>query len=358
MSLKVKSICLKFSSIFICLLLFQYSFSQKKVKEIGIDRFTEFDAMVQQNQKLYGGNIVAMIWTDTLVYKRELGDFTAATVAPIASCSKWLTAALVMQFVDAGKISLDDKVSKYIPLFATYNKNFITIRHCLSHMTGIQGEPIKLLKLLSPPKKYNSLEEEVNDLAKKEIQSNPGTEFFYSNIGLDIAGRVLEIISKKKFDMLIRSSLFVPLGMRQTTFTNLDGSAIDPSGGAFSTATDYMHFLQMLLNNGMYNGKRVLNEESVKQLRQTQTTTDLIKYTPKAAQSFNYALGSWVIEENNAHQATVLACPGLFGTWPMIDFCRGYACLFFVKTLLGEQKADTYMQMKIAIDDKLASRCK
>ncbi|HEV7622412.1 MAG TPA: serine hydrolase, partial [Flavisolibacter sp.] len=260
-------------------------------------------------------------------------------------------------FVDEGKISLDDYISKYIPLYETYNKRYITIRQCLSHMTGIQAEPVRLLKLLER-KKYNSLEDEVNSFAKKEISANPGTDFYYSNIGINIVGRILEIISKKKFDMLIRSRLFIPLGMRQTTFSTLDGSAINPSGGAQSNANEYMHFLQMLLNNGMYNGVRVLSETSIKQLRQTLTTQEQIKYAPIVAKGYNYALGSWVVEENEQHQATILACPGLFGTWPVVDFCRGYACIFFVKTLLGEQKRDVYEQLIEALDEKLPSRCK
>ena len=163
-------------------------------------------------------------------------------------------------------------------------------------------------------------------------RANPGTDFWYGNIGLNIAGRVLEVISKKKFDVLIKQKLFNPLAMRRTTFTTLDGSAVNPSGGAQSTADDYMKFLVMLLNKGKYNGKQILSEESVNQMMQIQTKPEQIKYAPKAAEGFNYALGSWVVEEKNG-KATALASPGLFGTWPMIDFCRGYAYIVFVKNL-------------------------
>jgi Beta-lactamase class C and other penicillin binding proteins len=357
MSYKIRFLCLKFSTLLVILLIFQNTLAQKKIKEIGINVFPEFDELLSHQQKALGNNVVAMIWTDTLVYKKELGDFTSTTQAPIASCSKWLTTALVMQFIDEGKLSLDDKVSKYIPLFASYNRNYITIRHCLSHMTGIRSEGSKLAKFVEQPKKYNSLEDEVNDLAKKEIQSNPGTEFSYSNLGIDVAARIVEIVSKKKFDLLIRSKLFVPLQMRQTSFSTLDGSAINPSSGAISTASDYMHFLQMLLNNGKYNGVQVLSEESVKQMRLVETTPEMIKYAPKIAQGYNYALGSWVMEDNNK-LATVLTCPGLSGTWPVIDYCKGYACLIFIKSLLSEQKADIYNQMKAAVDEKLQSKCK
>jgi CubicO group peptidase (beta-lactamase class C family) len=56
------------------------------------------------------------------------------------------------------------------------------------------------------------------------------------------------VISKKKFDVLIKQKLFNPMTMRRTSFTTLDASAINPSGGALSTAEDYMKFLVMLLN--------------------------------------------------------------------------------------------------------------
>ena len=169
------------------------------MKELGAAQFEHLDQLVKQNQKLLGGDVVAMVWTDTLVYKTELGEFDSKTVAPIASSSKWLTAALILKMVDQGKISLDDKVSQYIPIYETYGKSYITIRHCLSHFTGIEAE--KGIGGILSRKKFASLEDEVASFAKKEIQSNPGTEFRYSNMGLNIAGRILEIVTKKKFDM-------------------------------------------------------------------------------------------------------------------------------------------------------------
>jgi len=90
---------------------------------------------------------------------------------------------------------------------------------------------------------------------------------------------------------------------------------VNPSGGAISTADDYMKFLVMLLNKGKYNGQQILSESTVKQMMQVQTRPEQIKYAPVAAEGFNYALGSWVIEQRNG-TATSLASPGLFGTWP------------------------------------------
>src|SRR5204863_4336514 len=223
MACKICWVCIKVMGVLTFLLILQPVTGQQK--------FSDLDDLLQQKQKVLGKDFVVMLWKkdDTLIYKKELGEFNSKTQAPIASCSKWLTAALVMTFVDEGKLSLDDKITKWLPEFEKYGKNYITIGNCLSHMTGIRSEPITVLKLLER-KKFNSLEEEVNSFAAKDIQANPAEEFRYSNIGLNIAGRVLEIISKRKFDMLARQRLFVPLAMRKTSFSTLDGSAINPSG--------------------------------------------------------------------------------------------------------------------------------
>lgn len=349
MSYKVSSICLKVLSVIGFLLFFQPINAQYNWKEL--------TAELETKQKLLGTDMVAMIWNgDSMIYKKEMGSFNSKTQAPIASCSKWLTAALVMQFVDEGKLSLDDKVVQYIPEFDKYFKGYITIRHCLSHMTGIDDEG-KLIKKLFQRKKFTTLEEEVNSFAAREIRANTGTDFWYGNVGLNIAGRVLEVISKRKFDVLIRTKLLIPLGMRKTTFSNLEGGPVNPSGGAKSTADDYMKFLVMLLNKGKANGLQILSEESVTELLKIQTKPAIIKYAPKSAEGFNYASGSWVIEEQNG-TATALASPGLFGTWPMIDICHGYASIIFVKNFLGEEKADEQLSIKKLIDKEIPSVCK
>ncbi len=354
MSYKIKFNCLKFSSLLLFMLFFQFSFSQaskKNPKELGLASYPGLDALVMKHQEKLGKEVVAMVWTDTLVYKRELGMYDSRTVVPIAGSSQWLTTALVLKMAEEGKISLDDKVSDYIPIFSTYGKNYITIRHCLSHFTGIQSDA-KLFE----KKKFESLEAEVESYAKKEIKTNPGTEYSYSNVGMNIAGRILEIVSKKKFDMLIKQKLFNPLGMRKTSFTDMMGGPLNPSAGAKSTADEYMNFLKMLLNNGRHNGQQFLSEASIQELRRLTTEPSLVKYNPKSGEGFDYALGAWVLEAGSDQQAKAIACPGLYGTWPMVDWNRGYAFLFFTKELQGEQKKDLFMEIKSAIDEKIAPR--
>ena len=110
MANKVSPICMKVISVISFLLLLQPAIAQYN--------WTELDAELKNRQQLLGNNVVTLVWAkgnalgknDSLVYKNEMGEFNSKTQAPIASCSKWLTAALVMQFVDEGKLSLDDKV--------------------------------------------------------------------------------------------------------------------------------------------------------------------------------------------------------------------------------------------------------
>jgi CubicO group peptidase (beta-lactamase class C family) len=330
---------------------------------LGQPNWDELNSELESRQKLLGTNVVVMIWSggassskgDSLVYKKEMGEFNSKTQAPIASCSKWLTAALVLQFVDEGKLSLDDKIIKYIPEFDKYFKGYITVRQCLSHMTGIADDD-KFLKRIFERRKFNTLEEEVNSFAARSIRANAGTDFWYGNVGLNIAGRILEVISKKKFDILIKTKLFNPLGMTKTSFSDPNAGPLNPSGGARSTADDYMKFLLMLLNKGKYNGKQILSEQAVQELRKVQTGSTAINYAPKAAEGYDYALGSWVMEEKDGW-GTAVASPGLFGTWPMIDYCRGYAYIVFVKNLLGEERAGVHKELKKIIDRQLTPAC-
>jgi hypothetical protein len=111
------------------------------------------------------------------------------------------------------------------------------------------------------------------------------------------------------------------------------------------------------MNKGVYQGKRILSENAVNEMMKIQTTLGQIKYAPKAAESFNYALGAWAVDWKDG-KATVLASPGLFGSWPMIDYCRGYAYLFFVKDFLSEDRADTQMEIKGVIDERFPGACK
>ncbi|MEI6946531.1 serine hydrolase [Paraflavisolibacter sp. H34] len=344
MSRNFRPACRNFSFLLLFLLFFQVSRAQ--------EGFTPLDEIVAARQQAVKSDVVLVVASkDTVVYQKDSKQFSALRgQAAIGASSQWLTAALVLLAVDEGKLSLDDKVGQYIPIFDSYMKSYITLRHCLSHFTGIQSEAPKALRVFEK-KKFASLEEEVLGYAKKPIQNNAGEAFRYNQMGPGIAARVLEIVYKKKFEMLAQQKLFRPLGMRMTTFATMDASAPDPAEGARSTAADMTRFLTLLLNKGQYKDKRILSEEAVLELRRIQTRPDLIKYKPEGTNGYAYALGAWTSGEGAGKEASVLLAPSFGGTVPVIDFCRGYAFIILQKDL-KEDKTEVSGKIREVLDSR------
>ncbi|MBC7587504.1 MAG: beta-lactamase family protein [Chitinophagaceae bacterium] len=318
--------------------------------------FTELTQKLEANKKELGKSFAALVFKDgKLIYDKKIGEeFDKKTQTPIAASSQLLTAALVMTFVDEGKLTLDTKVADYLPIFKTYGKSFITIRHCLAHMTGIQAK--KNISCITAKSKTDKLEDEVNDYVKREIENNAGVDFWYSNIGPNIAARVLEVMTKKTFDRLMTERIFRPLMMRGTTFKV--EKAINPSGGASSSALDYLNFQNMLLNKGMFNGRRILSEASITEMETPQMTQGLVKYTPKATEGFDFGLGTIIQEKDANGKATVISSPSFYGSFSMIDLCRGYIFILFTKDIPNETRKEIYTDFKASIDKVVGGNCK
>jgi hypothetical protein len=113
----------------------------------------------------------------------------------------------------------------------------------------------------------------------------------------------------------------------------------------------------MLLNGGKHDGQQVLSEAAVARMR-TLHAINFPQYNiPKAVAAYPFAFGAWAVEAKG-DKATVLAGPSFTGTWPAVDFCRGYTVLLFVKERLNEPRAEVYGDLKKLIDPQFASGCK
>ena len=343
---KVVFLCRRFRLIGLYLLIWLSSLAQPS--KTAPSTSPEMDAFLTTNQKIFGNDIIALAYKDgKIAYKKELekevGDFNARVQVPAGVASQWLVAATVMAYVDEGKISLDDKVSKYIPLFARYMKTYITLRNCLSFTTGIHADPPGPLKLLEKSK-YPDLETEVNAFAsKRDIETNPGTEVFFSQIGPDIAARVLEVITKKTFDRCVQDKILRPCKMRGTSFTNDNGLVNNAADGAITTANDYINFLGMLLNKGTFEGKRVLSEKSVAEMETVQFAAVPVKYMPKLGAGLKLGLGCWIENGNNITSLYIN------GFYPYVDRRLNYAALLIPRKP-DEPKKELYIQFKEKMD--------
>jgi CubicO group peptidase (beta-lactamase class C family) len=274
----------------------------------------------------------------------NLSGYTSSNPQPIASCSKWLSAALVMTFVDEGKLKLTDTVGQFFPILSQNKKGSITISECLSHLTGIRSPDLR--ENLAELKEVNNMEEEIGKIAAYPIEGQAGKVFRYSNTGLQIAGAVIEKISGKSFETLFAERIATPLEMKHTGFGK--GKVALPAGGAISTADDYMNFLVMILNKGEFHGKRVLSESSIAQMQVNRISADVkIAYTPAEASGLGYGYGEWITGNG------VVSSPGLFGSFPWVDKEKKYCAFLMAFYLRSDGRQGKYTELRKLVDQGL-----
>ncbi len=321
--------------------------------------FNSLNDQLERAKKPFGGGVVMLVHKDdSLVYKKEIGeDFTAKLAMPIGSVSQWLAAATVMTFVDQGKLKLDDPVAKYLPVFGKYAKGYLTIRHCLSNTTGIESETGKMGKVFGGRRKFATLEEAVNAIAAKEISNNPEKEFHFGSFGIDIAARVVEVIGKKSFDRLVQEKITRPLKMRATSFTDENGGAVNPAGGARSSANDLINFLSMILNDGKFEGKQILSPKSLSEMQTIQFAGLPVKYKPEEANGFDFGLGNWILDKPAPDKPGIILFPGSTGTWAIVDRCRKYAAVIVPKKAGEEAKQNIFLDLKSGIEAQFTAVC-
>jgi len=253
------------------------------------------------------------------VYAKGFGGYTGSTHQLIASCSKWLSAAVVMSLVDEGKIKLTDSVGKYLPVFTTYHKGDITIAQLFSHTSGFPG---------NSSQGYESnvlitLTQAADGIARNvALLNRPGTTFYYGGVSMQVAGRICEVASGKSWSALAADKIFTPCGMTSTDF----GLTANPQigGGARSTPDDYIRFLDMIMNKGVAaNGTRVLSEAAVAAMEESQTGHVTVTYTPYPGVLLNtkdfYGTGNWRDVTAPGGALIENSSPGAFGSHPWIN---------------------------------------
>ena len=334
------------------------------------ERFGKVDDWLTDNVKEMGGRAILLVYKDgKVVYEKsvndmsrrqkmvnkyiakrqgrsaDLEDYTMQSRQPVASCSKWFSAALVMTFVDEGRLSLSDTVGKYLPVLSAHGKGGITVQQCLSHLTGIKEPPLR--ESIKEMKTITSMNQAIAAIAEMPMEGQPGKVFHYSNAGLQIAGAILEKISGKSFETLFAERISRPLGMKNTDFGN--GPVALPAGGAGSTPEDYMRFLVMILDKGTYKGARILSEKSVAEMQVNRISPDItIAYSPAETLglSAGYGYGEWVM-------GSAVTSPGLFGSFPWVDPGAGYCAFLMTFYLKNEGRGERYATLKKLVEEAM-----
>jgi CubicO group peptidase (beta-lactamase class C family) len=280
-----------------------------------LDSLAEIMSEAVKDKQVAGVSFV-VVHKGEVVYREGFGyadiesrrPFTAEELLPIASVSKPFMASVVMAQVDQGKLKLDDLVEKYLPEFkgkrvqgGKQPAKPMTIRQLISHTGGFWGnkgitpEKMDLIRNFKRP-----LNETINLVAKYDLAYEPGTKWVYSGVGYCVLGRVLEVALGKSLEVISQETLFRPLGLSNTTFlpsremrkmvptaylrvgkqlkARSSLAEIDelrfilPGGSLFTNLDALAAFGQMHLNDGFYNGKRILSEKSVTEMRKLQSS--------------------------------------------------------------------------------------
>jgi CubicO group peptidase (beta-lactamase class C family) len=277
--------------------------------------------------------------------------YTLDSPQPVASCSKWFSAALVMTFVDEGRLKLSDTVGKYLPELTAAGRGDITLADCLSHRTGIKAPPIK--ESLKAAKKMTSMQEALDEIVRMPMEGKPGKTFHYSSVGLQIAASVIEKISGKSFQTLFAERITQPLEMTHTDFGHR--AFVLPAGGAVSTPVDYIHFLTMILDKGLYEGKTILSAESVNRMEENFIGPDVkIGYIPEQAAGMGYGYGEWVLSDTPPGVPSQwVTSPGLFGSFPWVDNEHQYCAFLMTFYLSSKGRQARYFELKKLVDQSI-----
>lgn len=230
----------------------------------------------------------------------------------IASMTKPMAGVLAIMLQEEGKLSIHDPLEKHLPEFTDLwlvedasgdrlllkrPSRKVTLLDVMTHTAGIPN--------VDEPRSHTTLAELVAQISQKPIEFEPGSQWKYSTAGTNVLGRVVEVVSGERFEVFLQRRLLDPLKMYDTTFFPTRSQAkriaksylknedtpvltevqvhfvigelwdtartVKPGGGLFSTADDLRRFYQMMLNDGVWNGRRLLSEASVRELTRTQS---------------------------------------------------------------------------------------
>ncbi len=342
--------------------------------------------------------------------REEKRETKTSDIYRIASMTKPIVSAAIMQLYEQGKINFNDPVSKFIPelgnveVLKSFNKvdttwttkpleTPITIHHLLTHTSGINygftnpkyGAIYGKLRIPDAAHPFDfTIHDMMKSLAKAPLAHQPGSRWTYG-LSTDVLGAVVEKVSGERLDVYVQKNILDPLGMKHTGFWlkdelkddlvalylpntdtaitripdegrgffkpnyPIEGAKKYHSGGSgiSSTTRDYFVFCQAILNGGIYNGERILKESTVNFMRDNQITD--IPYLKRAGFGFGYGYSVAMKDSDDFKQVKTgkFSWGGAFGTTFWIDPTRDIVVVLMSQVLSGPHKN--------AIDDKLES---
>jgi CubicO group peptidase (beta-lactamase class C family) len=257
------------------------------------DKLMAIDSVIEQgiaDHRMPG----AVLWIEHQgsIYRKAYGQraleplpepMTEDTIFDAASLTKVIaTAPAIMLLRERGQIDVDAPVQKYIEEFRRNGKDGITVRHLLTHTSGLRAG-------LSP--RPEGARSAIAMACKEKVTNAPGTVFLYSDINFILLGEIVQRVSGRPLEKFVTDEIYAPLKMKDTRYlppkserpriapTERDGTNMlrgvvhDPTArqmdgvaghaGLFTTAADLARFARMMLNGGELDGVRIFRAETV-----------------------------------------------------------------------------------------------
>ncbi|HEV2597850.1 serine hydrolase domain-containing protein [Sphingopyxis sp.] len=313
----------------------------------------------------------------------------------LMSSSKPVTAACILMLQDAGKLSIDDSVSRFLPTFRNQrvaqlppeaepfrydlgkrdklksqvtivaSERDLTLKDLLTHTNGL-GSVFGMGSKSPDVQRDKTLAERIPLLGEMVLDFQPGSRWAYSPLdGFDVLGHVVEIVSGMPLDEFMRVRLFRPLEMGDMTFhlspeqrsrfvpfyerrkdewkpgVDILGAG-DPTlkylcgaGGLVGTAHDYMQFQMMLANRGTLNGKRVLSREAVALMSTNHVGKMFENFPFMGRKGWGFGLGVGIVVDpvaaGSARGRGSFGWDGAYGTDGWVDPEHDLAAVYFVQ---------------------------
>lgn len=282
-------------------------------------------------------------------------NFRRNSIFWIASMTKPVIAVAILMLAEEGKLGIDDRLGRHIPEF---RDSPVTLRHLLSHTSGLaEATPEELARL-------RKLADLVPLIASRPLRFAPGDRWQYCQSGINLLGRVLEVVSGLPLEEFLSRRLFRPLRMPDTTFyleprqlprlimpVRREDSGFKPAtnpvlygksptnrerypaanGGLFSTAADYARFARMLLRGGELDGRRYLSAASMAALTRNETGERKAGFLPGHAWGLGVAIVTNPVGQTERLAAGTFGHGGAFGTQCWISPARRLALLLMVQ---------------------------
>ncbi|MCQ6557192.1 beta-lactamase family protein [Paenibacillus mendelii] len=325
-----------------------------------------------------------IIYSQTVGYanmdKKE--EVKANTIYRLASMTKPILAVAALLLVEQGKLKLTDPIHAYLPEYAAMKavvsdrsagenasdyavepaERYICIIDLLNHTSGLGMGQVSQEASAKVMSAEDTLEERISKWSTIVLDFQPGTATGYSGLlAFDILGRIIEVVSGLDLQQFLITHLFEPLQMPDTRFilseeqkkrtavlyeanegslndvtrTDLLASIVDANrngyfsgaAGLFGTAQDYLRFVQMLVNEGEYEGVRILKRESIIEMRSNQLPEKLY-----AGQVWGLGVRVIVDKENADTSLTngSYGWSGAYGTHFWVDPEKGLAALLMM----------------------------